>query len=448
MQKKLLKLAAIFGGIIIAWLFTFFVFGNRTPDSEVTLEFWNVFDTSEQMEPLLADFQAQTGIKVNYRSFTDLAEYRDTLLIELAAGEGPDIFAIHNTWIPKYQKFLRPLPEEFGYPLENVSRDFVDAVADTLIIENADNVAQLFGLPMYLDSLAIFYNKTYFRNILSKAYPAPELTWAGVRNDSMGLTQLESSNPTGFRLAGIALGRADNISRGVDTFYTLYHQFGGEDLTVDNLGNFYKPTLAALEFMTAFSRNSRNQEYSWNSRITADLPGQEVAAFAQGRVGMILGFSYYYDQIKNLIQSREDMIEVSEVGVAPLPQVADPLTGNPKVAVADFFTLAVAKSSDYPNDAWGLIFELTSREAQERYFEVTKKPTSRRDLINSEKDDPAVGVFVEQAVYADTLKLADDEIFDAAIADVLDRISNGEITPADGASELSNVFQTTFAKSE
>lgn len=447
MQKKLLKIFAVIGGLIAVWLLIFFIFGNQGKNAGVTLEFWGVFDTSDQMQPLLDDFTDKTGIKVNYRSFTDLEDYRDTLLIQLAAGEGPDVFMVHSTWLPKYKNFLRTLPADFGYPLANVATDFVDAVGQTLILADANGIDQLFGLPMYVDSLALFYNKTYFRNVLTKAYSAPELTWNGVRDDSIGLTQVQSSSPTGFRLAGIALGRADNISRGVDIFYAMYHQLGGGDLTVGGSVSS-QAVSAALEFATNFTRNPVNQEYSWNSRITADLPDQEISAFARGRVAMILGFSYYYDAIKEMLGSGNGSIGIDEVAVAPLPQLGDPLVGNAKVAVADFFALAAAKSSDVPNDAWRLIMDLTSRESEEKYFQATKKPTSRRDLINSEKSDPAVGVFAEQAVYADTLQLADDQVFDAAVASVLNRIADGKLTPTAGASELVAVFQNGIEKTK
>ncbi|MFA6458221.1 MAG: extracellular solute-binding protein [Patescibacteria group bacterium] len=448
MQKKLLKILAVIGGLIVVWLLLFLIFGRPKADPGKTLEFWSVFDSSEDIQPLLDDFTEETGIKVNYRNFTDLNDYRETLLIELAAGEGPDVFVIHNTWLTKYKNFLRTLPIELGYPLTNVSKDFVSVVGDTLLLKDAAGIEQLFGLPMYVDSLGLFYNKTYFRNVLTKAYAAPELTWEGVRDDSVGLTQLQPNSSTGFRLAGIALGRADNISRGVDIFYNLYHQFGGGDLLAESSSVSNKIVLAALDFLTSFSRNPLNQEYSWNTNITVDLPQQEISAFVHGRVAMILGFSYYYDQIKASLGVGDNSITLDEVGVAPLPQIGDPLLGNAKVAVADFFTLAVAKSSASPVEAWRLILELTSREAEEKYFQATKKPTSRRDLIDSERADPAVGVFVDQAVYADTLELAADTVFDSAIASVLNRISDGTLTPAAGASELTEIFKNPLVKSE
>ncbi len=448
MQKKLFKILAVIGGLIVVWLLLFFIFGSPNKNSVKTLEFWGVFDSSDDIQPLLDDFTKKTGVKVHYRNFTDLDDYRDTLLIKLAAGEGPDVFAIHNTWVPKYKDFLQALPADFGYPLANVSKDFVSAVGDTLLVKDAAGLDQLLGLPMYVDSLAIFYNKTYFRNVLSKAYSAPELTWQGVRGDSIGLTQLQSDSPTGFRLAGIALGRADNISRGVDIFYTMYHQLGGGNLLAGAGSVSSQAVSGALDFLTSFSRNPRNQEYSWNTRITSDLPDQEVSAFARGRVAMILGFSYYYDRIKDLLDSGDGSISLDDIGIAPLPQIGNPLAGSGKVAVADFFALAVAKSSNAPTDSWRLIMDLTSRAAEEKYFEATKRPTSRRDLIDSEKTDPVAGVFVEQAVYADTLQLAADALFDAAVADVLDRISDGKLTPSAGASELGATFQDALTKSE
>ena len=460
MKGKIIKILAVISGLASMWVLTFFINNARDPQSIAQLEFWNVFDTTETMEPLLSEFTAETGIRVNYRSFTDLAEYRETLLFELAAGEGPDVLAVRGSWIPKYKSLLLPMPSGLGYLTENISNDFVDAVASAVIFEEENesdlgtggiSKDQIFGLPMYLDTLAIYFNKTLFRNVLSKPYPVPELTWAGVREDVIALASKDSEDPEGFRLAGIALGRADNITRGVELFYTLYQQLGGQNLTEaakerarDDSGKAYQPLTAALDFLTSFSRNSRNQEYSWNSKIATFAPEKELDAFTRGKVAMIAGYSYYYEEIKNLIQQQKklgkDPIEISEVGIAPFPQIHDPQAGNPKVVLADFFALSVAKSSEHFLESWMLILKLTGNSAQQKYFKATKKPTSRRDLIEEQKTDPLFGIFAEQAVYADTLTIMNDELFAEAVADVLNRISDGEITPSDGSAELEKVF--------
>ncbi len=466
MKAKLIKLLLVLGGIILVWVLVLFIFGKKDAGPITRIEFWNVFDTTETMEPFLKDFTAKTGVRVNYRNFTDLKEYRETLLLELASGGGPDVLAVHGTWLPKYKNLLLPLPVELG-SVEMVTRDFLDAVAGTVIFEEEISEQELkqgrvakdevFALPMYLDTLALFYNQSFFRNILSKPYPAPELTWAGVREDAMELSTGDSSDSEGFRLAGIALGRADNVSRGVDIFYNLYHQFGGQNLFVanreqvrDDAGKVYNPLAVTLEFLTAFSRDSRNQEYAWNAAMGLDAPEKELHAFVRGKVAMVVGYSYYYEEIKKMLGQTnrfgDAAIPISSVKIAPLPQVRNPTEGNPKTAVADYFALSVAKSSTKPFASWQLILDLTSRDSQSKYFAETKKSTSRRDLIEAQKADPIFGVFAEQAVYADVLPVADDELFDAAVADVLDRISDGVIKPAEGAQELAGVFASTINK--
>ncbi|MCF7836729.1 extracellular solute-binding protein [Candidatus Gracilibacteria bacterium] len=466
MQAKLFKLLLVLGGIILVWILAFFILGKKDVGPTTKIEFWNVFDTTETMEPFLKDFTSRTGIRVNYRNFTDLKDYRETLLLELASGGGPDVLAVHATWIPKYRSLLLPLPVELG-SAEMVSRDFLDAVAGTVIFKEEVSEKELkqgrvvkdevFALPMYLDTLALFYNQPLFRNILSKPYPAPELTWAGVRDDAMKLSTKDLTDSEGFRLAGIALGRADNISRGVDIFYDLYHQFGGQNLSAagreqvrDDAGKVYNPLSVSLEFLTAFSRDSRNQEYSWNSKMGLAAPEKELHAFARGKVAMMVGYSYYYDEIQKLLGQTnrfgDQVIPISAVKIAPLPQVRDPLEGNPKTAIADFFALAVAKSSAKPFASWQLILDLTARDSQSKYFTATKKSTSRRDLVEAQKADSIFGVFAEQAVYADVLPVADDELFDAAVADVLNRVSDGELKPVEGSQELADVFTSTVNK--
>ena len=68
-------------------------------------------------------------------------------------------------------------------------------------------------------------------------------------------------------------------------------------------------------------------------------------------------------------------------------------------------------------------------------------------MIDSQKEDSLFGIFAEQAVYADTLAIADDELFAATVADILNRVSDGEITSNDGSKELEKVFASAIENS-
>jgi ABC-type glycerol-3-phosphate transport system substrate-binding protein len=474
------KLLVIIGGIILVYLLIVLLRFDKTPlQAKVELTFWHVYDKTDDIQPLLDQFQAANpGVKVSYRSFTNLPEYRETLISELAAGQGPDVFAVNNSWIPKYTKILQPLPSELGLTPALVRDTFVPTVGEDVILteETTDkNVPKdvlkkesVLALPMYVDSLALFYNEKIFRNVLSRPSTRPQTIWfrdddsgataarEGVREDAIKVSIPDDEDPSGegFRLSGIALGRADNISRGVDLFYLLYLQMGGRDFFNDNgelavamehvndpLGRNYNPAILALDFLTRFTRNHRYAEYSWSAAMGQDALERELDPFVRGKVAMVVGYSYYYEQIQNLIKQyagkrTPTMLRLEDVKIAPIPQVFDPELGYPKVALADYFALAVSRNSAHPKEAWQLILYLTSHDVLRQYHAATNRPTSRRDLVSEQAADSLFGVFAEQAVYATSLFMPDDEKYDLAVGLMLDRVADGLDTPETGLQKM------------
>src|SRR3989338_7991073 len=71
--------------------------GGITTQS-ATLEFWGVFDDRSAFDKVTRDFQAlNPGIKVLYRQFS-YEDYEKSLIDALAAGTGPDVVMVNNTW--------------------------------------------------------------------------------------------------------------------------------------------------------------------------------------------------------------------------------------------------------------------------------------------------------------------------------------------------------------
>src|SRR3989338_3582415 len=77
----------------------------------VTIEFWDVFDKEEFYSEVFANFSAENpNIIVQYRRIPpDL--YRQTVTEALAAGEGPDVYTINNSWLPQELRRLAPMNE-------------------------------------------------------------------------------------------------------------------------------------------------------------------------------------------------------------------------------------------------------------------------------------------------------------------------------------------------
>lgn len=448
LTKKILVALGFVLGLLLFWLLIFWWRYEAPQPAKATLEFWSVFEKSTDLKPLLAQFEERTGVRVNFRSFTDLQEYQQTLLLELAAGEGPDVFALHYFWLPKYRNLLKPLPsEQLDFDAEDVREIFLDAVAEAVLEgeeddddEDEENEPEILALPLYLDSLALFYYKPLFQAVLTKPYAQPGKTWQEVQTEAIKLTVWDPK--TGLARAGLALGRVDNITRGRDLLLNLYLQLGGRDLANfaqetarDDAGQTFVPLLGALDFGTSFARNSRQKEFMWNARL-ALTPEKELLEFAQGRVAMIAGYSYYFEKIKSSIaqlqRQNRRTIDFAEVEVAPLPQ----FTPERQVVLADFFALTVAKNSQEPEYAWQLILDLTGRETQKSYHAATKRVSGRRDLNEEQQAEQGLGVFAKQAVFAKTLFFADFAKTLGAFDQVVDQIADGKVSVAQGLNLL------------
>ena len=129
------KLMYILGGVIVVAVFITIVFILRgvgsTTSQPATLQFWGVFDNRTVFDRVIQDFRAQNpSIDVKYSMFT-YEQYEQALVNGLAAGGGPDILMIHNTWLPKHGDKLASMPSEIPdkktpFTIQDFKNEFVD----------------------------------------------------------------------------------------------------------------------------------------------------------------------------------------------------------------------------------------------------------------------------------------------------------------------------------
>jgi len=65
------------------------------------------------------------------------------------------------------------------------------------------------------------------------------------------------------------------------------------------------------------------------------------------------------------------------------------------------------------------------------YLEKTRKPAARRDIIQIQKNDPKIGAFAAQNLFAKSWYETDPESIEAVFADMIDKVNRGAGTPAD-----------------
>lgn len=419
------------------------------------LDVYVLHDNTDAFREQIQAFQSQNpGLQVRVKKFVNPAEYKDLVIGEIADGEGPDVFMIHNTWMPEFQKKVLPLPlnQPIVMNADLFRQTFFAAAADDLIIDE-----QIYGMPLSVDNLAVYYNKQVFRDLLATTDHPADL-WEGIQEQVFNLTKRDNS-PERFALAGIAMGRADNISSAVDILYALMLQYGVQlyddkqesAIFANPQGSATEsPGIQAFTLFTSFALPSY-KNYSWNDTITGFAPAEkEVNPFIRGKVAMILGYPYLYQQIVTGIQNAQKAgtqhIALEDVGVAPFPQLVTAQEATRRDTLASYFPLVVARTSDMPTEAWSFIQYLTSADALQTYHAKTNRPTSRKDMVQQQSTEPIFGTFAYQASFAKSYKIFDDEAYRKVFTDAIQEVVRNVASPREALTTAQNKITCLLRK--
>lgn len=385
----------------------------------VVLNYWRVWDGPDAFDSIIANYRAiHPYITINYRKLR-YSEYEQALLEAMAEDKGPDILSLHNTWIPKYQSKLAPLPAQITmvYPVEtgtikkeivqelrtakslnlkDLKNNFVDTVYGDVVLSNKNEqtgktTQEIYGLPLALDTLVMYYNKDLFDNA---GIAEPPTFWnQEFQQDVKKLTKQDTSGQ--IIQSGVALGGSTNIGRYSDILSALMIQNGAIMTDENNNVTFnrippsfkdqsYSPGLEALRFYTDFS-NPAKEVYSWNSSLENSLN-----MFTSGKLAMM--FDYAYDL--PTIRSQAPKLNFD---IAKLPQI-EGNQGN--VSMANYWIETVSNKSKYVNESWDFIQFAAKAEQVKSYLDKTQKPTALRSLVSDQVTNSDITAFAEQVLTA------------------------------------------------
>lgn len=380
----------------------------------ITLKYWRVFDDEDAFSQIITAYHAlHPNVNIEYKKFR-YEEYQAALLNGLAEDSGPDIFSLHNDWLGAWQPRLLAVPQtltlayrelqgtikkelvtvvrqEPGITLKQLANDYVDAVANDVVIPTPQDdprlppIPKIYGLPLSVDAMALYYN----RDLLDRAGIAqPATDWKTFQEQVKKLTKLDEVGT--IIQSGAALGTADNVERAADILGLLMMQNGTQMTDQNGMATFdrYPPELAgrplppgaeALVFYTDFA-NPEKEVYTWNAKMPDSL-----AAFANGQTAFFLGYAYHLPQIRQLNPKLN-------FGIAAVPQIS----GNKPVNFANYWAEVVSKKTAHPDEAWDFIQFAASAEQAQKYLAATKKPTALRGLISSELNDLDLSSFASE----------------------------------------------------
>lgn len=414
---------------------------------KIELVYYKLFDDEDVIRPLIQQYQSShPNVSITYRKFEDATEYENLIINELAEGEGPDIFSMPNHWFLRNTKKVNPLPEDLATP-EQFEATFVTVAYNDLVLRDPrDGRTRIFGIPLTVDTLALYYNKSHFEDkIPSRGRPAS--TWEELKEDVFKLTKTDNSFER-FEVAGIAMGRQDNVARWLDILFLLFIQHDAnlyndnvsaaefsKQRVVDASGQSINPAAKALDLYTSFALPA-NKNYSWNAFLAdARTPEKELDTFARGKVSMIFGYSHLYEDVLDEISELESQgvstVSPSDVRIAMVPQVVDPeISTEKRDALASYSVETVSRTSEHSREAWDFLLFMSRQENLKFYNEETHRPTSRRDMIEEQKLDPIYGVYAEQIGFAESLQVYDAGAYATIFAKAVDAVL-ATVSPAD-----------------
>lgn len=405
-------------------------FRSKAITGAADLTFYGL-DNSDVMDPIIAKYrEINPDVKIKYKKFNDPVEYENLIVNEIAEGEGPDIFYVHNTWLPRHTKKLVSLDSQTLTP-QNLTDSFVNVVVDDFVQPDPQAVKKIYALPLYVDTLALYYNKAdYEQKIPERGKPAT--TWEGIKTDAdKFLTQ--DADTKELTHGEIALGLADNIKLAPDIIYNFFLQAGVSFYSADyKQATFAGGGKDVFELFTSFAK-SQNKNFSW-SATAADPESKfsELDAFLSGKVSAVLAYSDLYPrletELKNANSRLGSAINLKDIKIAKVPQIAEKETDYK--AWANYYGLAVSRNTKSPKTSWDFVQFATSQENSRQYHEKTKRPTARRDLIEEQKKEPVTDVFVSQVGYAGSYRIFSDDKFAQALRDAINAVSAGVEAPA------------------
>lgn len=363
----------------------------------ITLEYWRLFDDSEALDPIIEAYQKDhpniniVVRKVDLKANETIYDYQADLIKKIADGNGPDMFMIHNDWLPYQVNQLSPMPTGL-MSIGTYQDTFPDVVQQDFLTNN-----RIYAIPFSIDNLMLFYNTKIFDE---KKIKSPPRTLAELVSLVPKLTEFDTGGR--FKLSAIPLGASEGIPRAADILATLMMQYGADMTSVDKkTATFELPApdrqppfysgAEALAFYTQFA-DPKSPYYTYTDAKDAQgnrLAPVDIQAFMEGKAAMFIGYSYNVSLIRKSVPNLR-------FNTATLPQNQPQ---NP-VTLANYWGETVSRTSKHPTEAWDFIRYASSKRNQSVYTQATGRVSARKDTYTAVSTRFYYGPVVKQVEYS------------------------------------------------
>ncbi|MHA1302542.1 MAG: sugar ABC transporter substrate-binding protein [Candidatus Heimdallarchaeaceae archaeon] len=337
-------------------------------ESPINIELWYTYEGAHVIYPFIEQFEGMHP-NVNIEFYEQPSSgWLDKFISVAQTNDAPDIFLGKGHWLGQLADlgYIRELTP-FVTPQQEI--EFLPFAVESLSYKN-----ELYGLPLWLDSTLLFYNKDLF-DANNVSYPSETWNETDFVNTAIRLTD---------RSVNQIYGLAWNT---LSPYMWPSFQFGfGHGSLYQNNTIVINDTasIKAMEFIYALKYMQRCVKYD-------DSSSSATQAFINNKAAMIIYGGWY---VKTLLS-----LDIN-FGLQILPTVSS--TNMHLSPLTEVKGWAISKDTENPDLCFELISFLSSKEVQLALIQEEYKVPTLIELLDSPviNNDPYMKTQIEQIQYS------------------------------------------------
>ncbi|MCG3226887.1 MAG: extracellular solute-binding protein [Candidatus Heimdallarchaeota archaeon] len=355
----------------------YFSFYNRTDDS--VIEIWYSYEGIDVIRERILEYEDLNPEVDIILQEQPSSSWLDKFISVAQTGESPDIFLAKGSWFGELAglEYIQPLTP-FLSPQKEA--EFLPSAIDGLSFEN-----ELWGLPLWLDSILLFYNKNLFDQA-GLSYPNSSWTDSDLVNAAVQLTDRSENQVYGLVWASISPYMWPSFQYGFD-HGPLYQD---DQIIVNDTAS-----VDAMEFIYDLKYFHRCVHYD-------DSSNSATQAFIADKGAMLIYGGWFTPTL--------DALEIN-YGMQVLPLISS--TNKRITPMVEVKGWGISKDAKNSSLCYDIISFLTDKKTQEDLVQSEYKVPTLLELINSPTitDNLVINSQIEQIKYSQYYPL--DPIYNA-----------------------------------
>ena len=325
-------------------------------------------------------------------SGVDDEKYKAKLALDLKTRSGADVIALDGIWVGEFAQagYILPLDKVVGASV--TTWDGWAQIPKTVQANTSFN-GKAYGIPTGTDGRVLYYNKKLFAQAGLPASWAPT-SWADILTAGRALKKLPGVTPLQIN-AGTAMGEATSMQG-------VLPLLAGTGTEIYSAGKWQGNTQQVREVLTLYRDISAGGLGNKAFQQAAKGRDESFAAFAAGKIGVLLEGDYFWRSVINPKGGVAPMANRdAEVGYAMIPsqKPGSGLRGQDFVSMSGGSGYFLSPSTKYPQQAWELLTLMSSAEALKALLDGQARITDRTD-VNKEvlSGDPLLSLISEKVL--------------------------------------------------